>query len=138
MVDAPTASINAAPPETGPIDTLFRAFRSVTTRLETDRPLSKPWQDVISATPALHERELSKWEALAGALALALATRGVSALHATLATRTGMAALAHVTLSWLEQEQPRSAERLDQTEQALKDLLSQGFEVSPVPIPRET
>ena len=123
LVAALTASVADAPPQTKPIDTLFQAFRSVTKLLENNRPFSKPRQEVISATPALRERELAKLEALSEALALALTARGVSDLQAALAARAGMAAFAHATLSWLEHEQPGLAERLDRAEQALKSLL---------------
>ena len=123
LLDALTASITAAPAELKPLDTLFRAFRSVTTLLENNRPFSKPRQEVIAATPALHERELSKLEALSDALTLALQARGVPNLPAALAARAGMAAFAHATLSWLERDQPGLGERLDRAEAALKSLL---------------
>ena len=123
LVEALTASIADAPTGMGPLDTLFRAFRSVTTLLEDNRPFSKPRQEVISATPALQERELAKLEALSDALALALRERGVSQLPAELAARAGMASFAHATLEWLEGDQPALAERLDMAERALKSLL---------------
>lgn len=123
LVDALTASIAGAPVGLGPLDTLFRAFRSVTPLLESNRPFSKPRQEVISATPALQERELAKLEALSCALALALKGRGVSDLQATLAARTGLAAFAHATLSWLDDADPGLDERLDQAERALRSLL---------------
>lgn len=123
LAGALTASIAGAPTELGPLDTLFRAFRSVTKLLESNRSFSEPRQEVISATPALHERELSKLEALSDALALALRARGVSDLPATLAARAGMASFAHATLSWLENDEPDLAERLDSAERALKSLL---------------
>lgn len=123
LVDALTASIADAPAELGPLDALFRAFRSVTTLLEDNRLFSKPRQEVISATPALHERELAKLEALSNALALALRERGVSRLPAELAARAGMASFARATLAWLEDDQPALAERLDLAERALKSLL---------------
>jgi AcrR family transcriptional regulator len=123
LVEALTASIADAPTELGPLDTLFRAFQSVTTLLEDNRPFSKPRQQVISATPALHERELAKLEALSDALALALRARGVPDLPAALAARAGMASFAHATLAWLEDDQPGLAERLDLAERALKSLL---------------
>ena len=123
LVDALTASIADAPTGAGPLDALFRAFRSVTQLLEDNRPFSKPRQEVISATPALHERELSKLEALSNALALALRARGVPELSAALAASAGMAAFADATLSWLENENPGLAERLDLAELALKSLL---------------
>ena len=123
LVDALTASIADAPAGLGPLDTLFRAFRSVTQLLEDNRPFSKPRQEVISKTPALQERELAKLEALADALARALKGRDVSDLQATLAARAGLAAFARATISWLENEEPGLAERLKLAEQALRALL---------------
>jgi AcrR family transcriptional regulator len=122
LLDALTASIDALPRDVGPLDTLFRAFQSVTHVLEDNRPFSKPRQEVISATPALHERELSKIEALSDALATALRDRGVPDLTATIAAKAGMAAFADATLSWLENETPGLAERLDLAEQVLRSL----------------
>lgn len=129
LVDAMTASIAKAPTGLGALDTLFRAFRSVTTLLQDNRPFSEPRQEVISATPALHERELSKLEALSDALALALRERGVSELSAALAARAGMASFAHATLAWLEDDQVGLAGRLDLAEQALKSLLTVGSDI---------
>ncbi|WP_251566978.1 TetR/AcrR family transcriptional regulator [Erythrobacter sp. 3-20A1M] len=123
LVKALTSSIADAPAELGPLDTLFRAFRAVTPLLEDNRPFSQPRQKVISATPALHERELSKLEALSDGLASALRQRGVSELPAVLAARAGMASFAHATLAWLEDDQPSLAERLDLAERALKSVL---------------
>ncbi|MGI4807022.1 MAG: TetR family transcriptional regulator [Janthinobacterium lividum] len=124
LVNALTASIADAPPELGPLDTLFRAFQSVTPLLEGNRSFSEPRQKVISATPALQERELAKLDALSDALALALKTRHVPDLQATLAARAGMAAFAHATLAWLATDELRLDERLDAAKQALKALLS--------------
>jgi len=59
-----TASIADAPAGLGPLDTLFRAFRSFQPVLEDNWSYSKPRHEVISATPALHERELAKIAAL--------------------------------------------------------------------------
>ncbi len=123
LVEALTASIADAPAGLGTLDTLFHAFRSVTQLLLDNRSFSKPRQAVISATPALHERELAKLEALSEALALTLTARGVPDLEAALGARASMAAFAHATLLWLENEEPGLAERLDQAEQALKALL---------------
>lgn len=122
LVDALTASIAEAPTELGPLDTLFRAFRSVTTLLEDNRSFSKPRQEVISANPALHERELAKLEALTDVLALTLQARGVPDLPAALASHDGMASFAHATLAWLKDDQPELSERLDLAEIALKSI----------------
>ncbi len=120
-----TASIADAPDELGPLDTLFRAFRSLQPALEDNRPFSKPRHEVISNTPALYERELAKTAALADALAAALKARGVADLPAVLAARTGMAAFAQATVAWLDDPALGLGERLDLAYRELKALLTQ-------------
>ena len=119
-----TASIAEAPSGLGPLDTLFRAFRSVQPALEANRPFSEPRHEVISSTPALHEREMAKMAALADALAAALQARGVADLRAALAARTGMAAFVHATVSWLDDPGTGLGERLDLAFRELKALLT--------------
>ena len=120
-----TAAIAVAPAGLGPLDTLFRAFRSLRPALEHYRPFSKPRHEVISTTPALQERELAKMAVLADALAAALQARGVADLQAVLAARSGMAAFVHATVSWLNDPEPGLGERLDLAYRALKALLSE-------------
>ncbi len=121
-----TGSIADAPPGLGSLDTLFRAFRSVQPLLEGNRPFSKPRHEVISNTPALHEREMAKMGALAEALAAALKARGVADLQAVLAARIGMAAFAQATVSWLDDPKPGLGERIDLAYRELKALLAEG------------
>jgi AcrR family transcriptional regulator len=116
-----TASIGDAPDGLGPLDTLFRAFRSVQSALEANRPFSKPRHEVISNTPALHERELAKMAALAAELK----ARGVADVRAVLAARTGMAAFVHATVSWLDDPGLGLGERLDLALSELKALLTE-------------
>lgn len=118
-----TASISNAPDDLKPLDTLFRAFRSVRQLLEDNRPFSKPRHEVISDTPALHEREQAKLAVLADALALALKARGVADIQAILAARAGMAAFVQATVSWLENPEGGLAARLDLAERELRALL---------------
>ncbi|TNB46217.1 TetR family transcriptional regulator [Martelella lutilitoris] len=118
-----TASIRDAPTEARPLDVLFRAFRSVTPLLEANRPFSEPRQEVIAATPALHERELSKMEALAEALATSLKERNVPDRQAILAARAGMAAFVDATVSWIEDPGMTLGERIDIAERDLKAVL---------------
>ena len=120
-----TAAIANAPAGLGALGTLFRAFRSVLSLLEDNRPYSKPRHEVISSTPALHERELAKMAALADALAAALKARGVADLKAVLAAQTGMAAFAHATISWLDDPEPGLARRLDLACDELRALLTE-------------
>ena len=119
-----TRSIADAPDGLGPLDALFRSFRSVQPMLEDNRPFSKPRHEVISDTPALQERELAKMAALADALAAALRARGIADLQAVLAARTGMAAFAHATIAWLDDPTPGLGERLDLAHGALTALLT--------------
>lgn len=121
-----TAAIADAPDRLGPLDTLFRAFRSVVAVLEDNRPFSKPRHEVISGTPALHERELAKLAGLADALAAALRVRGIADLSAVLAARTGMAAFAHATVAWLDDPEPGLGERVELARRELKALLAGG------------
>jgi len=117
-----TASIADAPAGLRELDTLFRAFRSVLPTLEDNRPFSKPRHEVISRTPALHEREMAKMAGLADALAAALRARGVADLRAILAARTGMSAFAHATVCWLDDPEPSLGERLDLAFRELQGL----------------
>ncbi len=123
--EALTALIAEAPDELGPLDTLFRAFRSIRPALEDYRPFSKPRHEVISITPALAERELAKMAALADALATALKARGVADLRAVLAARTGMAAFVHATISWLDDPGIGLGERIDLAFRELKSLVAE-------------
>ena len=117
------ASIADAPAELGPLDTLFWAFQAFGPTLEANWSYSKPRHEVISATPALHERELAKIAALADALAAALRARGVAKLRAFLAARIGMTAFAHVTMCWLDDPSVGLGERFDLAFNELKSLL---------------
>ena len=115
-----TALIAGAPDGLGPLDMLFRAFRSVQSLLEDNRPFAKPRHAVIASTPALYERELAKMAALADALACALQARGVADLQAILAARTGMAAFAHAVVCWFDHPEPGLGEHLDRAFRELK------------------
>ena len=120
-----TASIADAPDGLGTLDMLFRAFRSVQPALEDNRPFAKPRHEVISGTPALHEREMAKTAALADSLAAALKARGVADLRAVLAARAGMAAFVQATVSWLDDPEPGLRERLDLVFDELRALVAE-------------
>ncbi|RVV97920.1 TetR family transcriptional regulator [Mesobaculum littorinae] len=123
LLDALLSAIGEVPRNAPPLDTLFRAFRSVCPLLEANRPFSEPRQAVISATPALQERERAKTAALAEALAGALRGRGVPGEKAAIAAQIGMSVFAHVTGAWLNQAAPGLTERLDRAEQDLRTLI---------------
>ena len=119
-----TTSIADAPADLQPLDTLFRAFRAFQPMLEANWSYSKPRHEIISATPALHERELAKHAALTSALAVALQARGVTEIRAVLAARIGMAAFTQATHSWLDDPSIGLGERLELTFSEVKALLA--------------
>ncbi len=118
------ASIAVAPVGLGPLDMLFHSFRSIVALLEGNRPFSKPRQEIISITPALHEREMTKIASLADALAGALEARGFGSLQAVLAARTGMAVFTYATVSWLNDPEPSLCTRLDLAFREMRELLA--------------
>lgn len=123
LLEALLSAIDEVPRDAPPLDTLFRAFRSVCPLLEANRPFSEPRQAVISATPSLQERERAKTAALAEALAEALRALGVPGERAAFAAQIGMTVFAHVTVAWLNEASPGLAERLDRAEEDLRSLM---------------
>lgn len=121
-----TGAIGDAPADLGPLDTLLLAFRSFRPMLEGKRAYAAPRHEVISATPALHERELAKIAALTDALADALRARGVADLRAGLAARAGMAAFVQATVAWLDDPGIGLEERFDLAFRELRALLAEG------------
>ena len=93
--------------------------------LEKRRSYAKPRQDIIAATPALHERELTKIAALGDALAAALMDRDVPELRAVLTAQVGMAAFVHATLVWLDDPSVGLGERFDLAFREMKTLLTE-------------
>ena len=122
LLEALLSAIEDVPQDVPPLETLFRAFRSVRPLLEANRSFAKPRHEVISKTPALQERELAKTAALSEALSRALRARGVPENRAALAAQIGVAVFAHVTVAWLEEAKPGLTERLDRAERDLKNL----------------
>lgn len=123
LLEALLSAIDDTPPEVPPLDTMFRAFRSVCPLLETNRSFSEPRQAAISATPSLQERELAKTAAIAEALAGALRARSTPGDRAAFAAQIGMAVFAHVTVAWLNDASPGLRERLDRAEQEVRTLI---------------
>jgi len=75
---------------------------------------------VISAHPALQERELLKLAALAGAMAAALRERGVTEPAATLAAESGVTVFRIAFAQWLDPGEQRSLTELER--KVLADL----------------
>lgn len=116
-------SMASAPAGLGPIDTLFRAFHAVEPMLNANRAFSKPRQAIISAMPALREREAAKHAALTDALAAGLVARGTGELRAAIAAQAAMAAFVYSTLAWLDAPQPGLGERIDLAYRELQTLM---------------
>lgn len=108
-----TSTIAETPAEVGALDTLFGAFRSLGPTMEDRRPCMVSQNEIIVATAALQERELSEVSSLTDALTFALKARGVPDLRAAFAAQIGMAAFTHVTLEWLDDPRTGLPERLD-------------------------
>ncbi len=85
-----------------PFEALRLAFGAAEPLFEANRAYARVRQRVISAAPALRERELAKSAYLAKTLAAALQQRGVGARLAALATEAGMAAFGHAYASWVD------------------------------------
>ncbi len=117
-------AIAKAPANLPPIETLRRAFASVTQMLEDNRRFSEPRQRIISATPALQEREVAKHAALVRTVAEALQRRGVEKLRADLAAQTGLAVLGHALVSWFADPSVRLNDYVDRAFVELKKLSS--------------
>ncbi len=114
------ASIADAPVGLAPLDTLFRAFRSLQAEHEENQSYLLLRNELISTAPALHEREMAKMSSLAEALAAALKVRGVSDLRAELAARAGIAVFVHATVSWLYSPEGGFIDRIDRAFREMK------------------
>ena len=104
--DALTDAVARAPEGLAPMDALLCAFRSVEPMLRRNRPFTELRQEIISRTPALQERVLTKTANLIGALSAALGRRGFDDDLATLAAQVGMAALGYAAKAWFDDPRP--------------------------------
>ena len=117
-------AIAKAPPELPPIQTLHRAFASVTEMFEKNRPFSEPRQRIISGNPALREREVAKHAAMGRAVAEALQRRGVERPRADLAAQAGLAVLGYALHAWFADSSLRLDDYLDRGFAELHNLAS--------------
>lgn len=117
-------AIGCAPERLSPIEVLHWAFREFAPALEAKRAYAKPRQDLIMATPALHERELSKLDALSTSLADALSSRGVERRGAVLSARIGLAAFVQASQIWMDAPADGLAAHIETAFAELKTLLA--------------
>ena len=105
-------AVLAAPKGVSPMGALLWAFHSVERTVEGNRSFNERRQQVVSRTPALQERVLTKTALVTNALAEALRRRGVKELQATLAAQVGVAAFAFAATAWLNDPEPGLHEHL--------------------------
>ena len=120
--DALVAAVAGAPADLGAIDASFQAFRSVIPLLEGNRAFAGPRQELIAATPPLHERELAKLDLLAAAMAGALKARRVPDLRADLSAKAAIAAFAHAVTGWLHDADADLSSCFDRARTELKSF----------------
>jgi AcrR family transcriptional regulator len=94
-------AVSSAPAGLAPLPTLLAAFLSVTPMFERDRADKELRHRIISSTPELQERELTKHAHLTAAITEALEKRAVPPSTASLAAICGTAALNRARLQWL-------------------------------------
>lgn len=117
MRDLLVDALAKAPVALPALRALRMAFSAVEPLFALNQAYSGIRQRVISATPALRERELGKMALLATILAKALQGRGVEPRLAMLASEAGMAAFNHAVGSWI-----------DYPEESLDTHLARAFE----------
>jgi AcrR family transcriptional regulator len=120
--DILNSAVRDAPPELGPWDTLFRAFRSAEPLFVENRPFAAPRRRVIDGNPALQERALAKTRSLIAGLASALRERGVPAPEALLTAQMGMAALSHAVACWFDDGSSDLGDHIVQAFRKVRDL----------------
>ena len=95
-----TQAVAEAPSGLPPFEVLLHAFRRTGRALDANRPFAEPRSEVIAATPALRERELTKHAALTDVVAEALRQRDVPDRLAGLAAQTGWATYRQAVRAW--------------------------------------
>jgi AcrR family transcriptional regulator len=113
--EATTAALAAVPRGLDPLPTLRAAFHEVVPLIERNRPLAAIRAPIITASPALIEREHAKTAALTDLVAHALHERGVDERAALLAARVGMAAFATAIRAWATRSTADLHREVDQT-----------------------
>jgi AcrR family transcriptional regulator len=101
--------VNAAPPDASPLEIVASALVASSAFFPDDRRhWSRQRQAVITANPALKERELLKMAALAGSVAGALKARGVAERAAVLAAESCVTVFAVAFEQWIADGETRS------------------------------
>ena len=109
LVQAFQDGVAAAGPHASPLEMIESALSAAATFFTAERrDHSRRRQVVISANPALQERELLKSAALAASLASALRSRGVPGSTATLAAESAVTVFGVTFSTWIAADEQRS------------------------------
>lgn len=101
------AALRAVPPDASPLEALRAALDAAVSLLSERAEFARRRHAVISANPALAERELMKMARLSDGLAAALRERGVSEPRASMTAQAGVAAFRVAFAAWVER--PKSS-----------------------------
>jgi len=116
-------ALAAAPQGAAPLDMVASALSALAAFFPVERRVhSRRRQTIISANPALQERELLKMAGLAAVVAAALRARGVSGSTATLAAESGVTVFSVAFGKWIAEGEERSF--LDIQREVLGELLA--------------
>ena len=114
LVQAFLDGVAAAPQGASPLDLVASALTAAATYFPADRrEYSRQRQTIISANPALQERELLKLAGLAEDVAAALRARGVPESTAVLAAESGVTVFGVAFGKWIAAGEERSFREIE-------------------------
>jgi AcrR family transcriptional regulator len=123
--------VGAAPQHASPLEIVASALLASAGFFPDERRTwSRQRQAVITANPALKERELLKMAALATATAGALRARGVAEPAATLAAESGVTVFGVAFLQWIADAEERSLTDIE--DEVLGELTAMSAGMAPV------
>lgn len=118
-----TDALAQVPPDVPPMEAVVRALEQVGDFFHDRHAYAARRQRVLSASPALQERELVKLAGVSAALAQALRERGVADPAAEVLGRTGIALFLTAFGSWVSAARPGElAPHLHRCVDALREL----------------
>ena len=117
-------ALDKAPAKLSPLNALQFAFSALEPMFEQNRPYSRLRQKIIAETPALRERELSKFSLLTTEVAEALEHRGVEAGRAVLTAQIARTAFEHAVSSWADSSKETLTKALDRAFKELRGLFT--------------
>jgi AcrR family transcriptional regulator len=112
----------AAPVDASPFAVVLSGLDPVAQMFAGRHPFARLRAGIIVANPELQERELIKLQRLAGAIAAALADRGVPPNAAVLAAQAGVTVFQVAFARWVEQDDPAAFRAL--IDESLRELRS--------------